>query len=97
VKDKLKTAVEKTFGSRRLRFCFRTNKLINLGTKDRLRRGLTSGEVYEFRCTCGANYVGQTTRRLEDRVREHTAGRKSAVGEHLVQCGADANVSNFSV
>ncbi|KAL3309625.1 hypothetical protein Ciccas_011827, partial [Cichlidogyrus casuarinus] len=92
VKDKLKNAIH-----RRMRFCFRTNKLFNLGTKDRLSKGLTSGVVYEFRCACGANYVGQTTRRLEDQEREHLAGRKSAVGEHLEGCEAEANTSNFSV
>ena len=32
---------------------------------------LTQPNVYSFTCSCGTSYIGRTTRRLSDRVREY--------------------------
>ena len=56
--------------------------------KDRLPTMMRSSVVYKIPCTCGKVYIGETTRRLETRVREHqNACRrgefdKSAIAEH---------------
>ncbi|KAL3309755.1 hypothetical protein Ciccas_011696, partial [Cichlidogyrus casuarinus] len=94
---KLSNLMERTFGKRHLRFNFRTTKLFSLGTKDRLRRGMVSGVVYQFTCPCGSNYVGQNVRRLEDRAGEHLGKAKTAVSEHLEVCAEVASESNFEV
>ena len=61
--------------------------------KDILPSSSSSFCVYSFSCSCGASYIGRTTRRLSDRVKEHhpawigTGLQKtitSAVVAHLV-------------
>ena len=56
--------------------------------KDRLREEKRSKVVYWIPCDCGKFYIGETTRRLKTRLREHKeAHRKadkktSAIAEH---------------
>ena len=56
--------------------------------KERLPTMMRSSVVYKIPCTCGKVYIGETTKRLETRVREHqNACRsrefdKSAIAEH---------------
>ena len=40
--------------------------------KDPLPTGKQSTVVYEVLCTCGKVYIGETKRRLETRLKEHT-------------------------
>ena len=64
--------------------------------------------LYKFRCRCGDEYIGQTTRRLCKRVREHLPswfGRRappekirSAVTQHLIDYDHHVNEQDaFSI
>ena len=57
--------------------------------------------MYSFTCSCGAGYIGRTTRRLSDRVREHhpralTTGLarigSSSILDHLIDSGHTVDV-----
>ncbi|KAJ8938837.1 hypothetical protein NQ318_019012 [Aromia moschata] len=56
--------------------------------KDPVPRLLTKG-VYELKCTCGKNYIGQTGRSIQCRIKEHQGHTrlgntdKSAIAEHV--------------
>ena len=46
-----------------------------------------SGVVYKFTCDCKASYVGETTRNLNVRIREHNQkSRSSEIYSHTSQC-----------
>ena len=52
---------------------------------------LQSNVVYKITCPgCNSSYVGQTTRQLQRRFREHT-GNKGPVKSHLDDCGITPN------
>ena len=56
--------------------------------KDKLLTRMSSCAVYSIPCSCGKVYIGETTRRLEQRISEHQDAcrkgeeKKSAVAEH---------------
>ena len=56
--------------------------------KDKLQTSMSSCVVYSIPCSCGKVYIGETTRRLEQRISEHQDAcrkgeeKKSAVAEH---------------
>ena len=56
--------------------------------KDRLPAEKQSKVVYQIPCSCGKTYIGETTRKLETRMKEHQDAcckgmlEKSAVAEH---------------
>ena len=59
--------------SLRITLCFSVNKIgASLSTKCKLPCDLKSFVVYQFDCAgCGASYIGETTRHLKVRIREH--------------------------
>ncbi|BHF73981.1 hypothetical protein SprV_0401706500 [Sparganum proliferum] len=71
VRRRLTTATMRAFPAANLRVCFTNSPLLSLGGKDRLPLEATSMCIYSFTCSCGAGYIGRTTRRLVKRVREH--------------------------
>ncbi|BHF83836.1 hypothetical protein SprV_0902698300 [Sparganum proliferum] len=71
VRRRLTTAITRAFPAVKLRVCFTNSPLLRLGGKDRLPLEATSMCIYSFTCSCGAGYIGRTTRRLVKRVREH--------------------------
>ena len=62
-----------------------TNKQILFNAKDKIDKLENSG-VYKLSCnTCDATYIGETGRRLKDRITEHVSTRinDSHFGRHL--------------
>ncbi len=58
--------------------------------KDKIPMEQQSGVVYQLKCdNCDKIYIGETSRSLGTRYKEHTAGRhtRTAVGEHLDNTG----------
>ena len=59
--------------------------------KDRMDIAMNSSIVYKIPCSCGRIYIGETIRRLEQRILEHKDAckkgdeRKSAIAEHCWQ------------
>ena len=58
--------------------CFTSRQMFNTNRKDVLPAEKISNIIYLFTCDCGHRYVGKTTQRLEERVKQH-------VPEDLVQ------------
>ena len=71
-----------------------TAKLQDLlgNTKDKLEENQKSG-IYEVTCECGKQYVGQTARTIDTRIKEHLSKftnrhyQDSAIAEHMHQSG----------
>jgi hypothetical protein len=92
-----------TYMAANLHLSFSSTPLIRLRLKDKLPNSTTSFCVYSFACSCRASYVGRTTRRLSDRIREHvpsslgTGTKKpssSAITSHLVETDHTVNRDN---
>lgn len=67
----LKNITEKTFRSAKLRCIFSTRTILAPTPKDSLPAFSTSSVIYEFKCECDSRYVGRTSQRLGDRVKQH--------------------------
>ena len=92
------------------KFLFVNNKSLQsvLNHKERFPKDLNSGLVYQYLCdACGATYIGKTNRCLRTRIGEHfgrsvrTGGllvnpAQSAIRDHIVICGSNRSVDNFS-
>ena len=51
--------------------CFGSRKILNTCNKDVLPAEHMSNIVYSFNCVCGHGYVGRTSQRLSERVKQH--------------------------
>ena len=64
-------ATTRTFPAANLRLHFSSSSLLCFQLKDMVFVFSTSFCVHSFTYSCGACYIGQTTRRLTDRIRKH--------------------------
>ena len=87
-----------------VKLVFSTFKLRNtFSVKDSVPQGLRSRVVYKFSCAgCNASYIGETTRHLCTRAREHLLSDKSAhVYRHLqssrAACHDSCNTECFTI
>ena len=104
---RLSKVVDSTSPVAKLKLTFSTYPLLKPQLKDRLPSSTTSMCIYQFNCSCGADYVGRTIRRLSTRIREHhpawlgkgvVKGIRSSIVEHLVDTGHQVEIDNaFSV
>ncbi len=79
-----------------------TNKLreILVKPKDKTPMEQQSGVVYQLTCdNCDKMYIGETSRSLGTRYKEHTAGRhpRTAVGEHLDDTGHKCSLKEAKI
>ena len=70
--------------------------------KDSVPQGLHSRVIYKFSCAgCNASYIGETTRHLRTRAREHLLSDKSShVYRHLqssMACHDSCNTEGFTI
>ena len=103
----LSTTVKATFNAAKLRCVFSTSPVIRCENKDKLPLLTSSMLIYKFKCTCGATYVGRTTRQLSKRISEHNPRwlrhggngiASSAIVAHLVDTGHPVDPeSTFSI
>ena len=98
---RLSSAISQAFFAAKLRVYFTTTPAVRLQHKDKVPSSEASFCVYKFSCSCGTGYIGRTTRRLTQRVREHhpawiksgvTKTINSAVVAHLVETNHRVNV-----
>ena len=85
---------------------FTSRALVQTQAKDRLPVMTTSNIVYTYTCsTCQSQYVGMTTRRLEDRVKEHVPrwinvqsdrAAKSSIAQHILDTGHAYQPESFT-
>ena len=65
--------------------------------KPPVEKHLRSGVVYKIDCaSCQAAYVGQTSRHLLTRIKEHRKP-SAAVGKHMKWCKASCTLENISI
>ena len=72
-------------------------KTILPSLKPQIPRMLQSNVVYEIKCTgCNSSYVGQTTRHLQKRFKEHT-GNVGPMKYHFEQCNVTPEDNMISI
>ena len=66
-----KTAVESCYGSVITRVVFASKRMLPVASKDVSPTTLKSSVIYEYLCHGDSRYVGQTSQRLQDRIKQH--------------------------
>ena len=98
--SKIKRAVSRAYAGLTTTVVYKTRRLSTNAPKDIIPPTQKSNVVYEFKCPCGARYVGRTQRPLAVRVKEHlpkwlyssgsrsrsTLPPTSSVTKHLMNC-----------
>ena len=96
IRRNLDKAFKRTFFAAQINCFFNSQPLFQQKLKDRLPRQANSMCIYQFTCSCGASYIGRTTRSLSTRIAEHIPSwlakgeRKiirSSILAHLVDTG----------
>ncbi|CAH8594171.1 unnamed protein product [Schistosoma mattheei] len=105
--QRLRRTIQKSFNAGELRLIFSTRSLVTPKLKDELSRMTTSFCIYQFDCSCGASYIGRSSRNLHFRAREHLPAWlnkglmkkvNSSILAHLVQTGHSASINqSFSI
>ena len=65
------SAVQRCYFSVESHVVFMTRQLLPASKKDVLPASQQSNIVYEFSCHCDSRYVGRTSQRLQDRIKQH--------------------------
>ena len=69
---RLRKAVQTAYPAADVKLGFRSRPIVTPRLKDKIPRSSTSFVIYLFSCfSCGASYVGRTTRKLSKRIQEH--------------------------
>ena len=77
------------------------NQLCHL--KDPIPRDQRKGAIYKITCGCSQQYIGETLRPFQTRIKEHKVAchkgeqNKSAVAEHRFKCDKDIEWDNVTV
>ena len=78
-------------------FTLRKLRAVLPALKAPIEMPLKSGVVYKISCPrCNSCYVGQTSRHLLNRIREHNR-KSSPVGNHFVQCNVSLTMEYVSI
>ena len=67
----VKTAVESCYGSVNTRLVFTSRRMLPVAHKDVLPAIQKSFVIYEYKCHYDSRYVGRTSQRLQDRIKQH--------------------------
>ena len=70
-KKQVKSAVKQCFFAMEPRVAYSTNELLSATNKDVLPALQKSNVIYQFSCHCDSRYVGRTSQRLQDRIKQH--------------------------
>ena len=71
LEKEVKTAVESCYGSVSTRLVFTSKRMLPVARKDVLPAIQKSFVIYEYKCHCDSRYVGRTSQRLQDRIKQH--------------------------
>ena len=86
----LQRSIKEVTPSYRINFAFQSPKISSFllhKLKPKLPVLEKSGVVYKFECACKQTYIGETTRNLEVRIREHNQpSRASEIFTHTNTC-----------
>ena len=67
----VKSAVKQCFFAVEPHVVYSTNELLSATNKDVLPAVQKSNVIYQFSCHCDSRYVGRTSQRLQDRIKQH--------------------------
>ena len=102
--DKIKRQIKRIYGGTApcldISIIFKPmDKLSKLSKlKSKLDLLSSSGVVYKVNCdNCSEFYIGMTTRRLRERMGEHSESESSAIHKHVISCGHKMNIENPEV
>lgn len=70
-RKQLSHAINACYDDVRLRLIYRTTTLLGGVNKDRTPILDKSNVIYKFECSCDSMYIGRTTQRLHNRIRQH--------------------------
>ena len=71
LEKEVKTVVESCYGSVSTRRVFTSKRMLPVACKDVLSAIQKSFVIYEYKCHCDSRYVGRTSQRLQDRIKQH--------------------------
>ena len=71
LEKEVKTAVESCYGSVSTPLVFTSKCMLPVAQKDVLPTIQKSFVIYEYMCHCDSRYVGQTSQRLQDCIKQH--------------------------
>ena len=69
--DALTTTPSRRYGSVSTRLVFTSKRMLPVAGKDVLPVIQKSFVIYEYKCHCDSRYVGRTSQRLQDRIKQH--------------------------
>ena len=69
----VKSAIQQCYFAVQPRVVFSTNQLLPAPQKDVLPASYKSNVIYQFSCHCDSRYVGRTSQRLQDRIKQHVS------------------------
>ena len=75
LQEEVKTAVESCHGSVSTRLVFMSKRILLVACKNVLPTTQKSFVIYEYKCHCDSLYVGRTSQRLQDRIKQHVPQR----------------------
>ena len=79
----IKTAVKRCYFAVEPCIVYTTRQLLPAVKKDALPAFHQSNIVYQFLCHCDSRYVGRTSQRLEQRIKQHVP--KTILQKHISQ------------
>ena len=90
VENSVKKAVSPAFPACEVKVVYSSKPAFQGSVKDNVPAHSQANVIYLFSCRCGARYVGKTTQRLENRIKQHLSSitsrtQTSAIGEHLAK------------
>ena len=71
LEHQVKSAVQNCFGAVSPRLIFSSQSMLPVAKKDVLPANQRSMVIYEYVCHCDSRYVGRTTQRLQERIKQH--------------------------
>ena len=71
LEKEVKTAVESCYGSVSIRLVLTSKRMLPVARKDVLPAIQKSFVICEYKCHCDSRYVGRTSQRIQDRIKQH--------------------------
>ena len=71
LEHQVKSAVQNCYGAVSPRLIFSSQCMLPAAKKDVLPANQRSMVIYEYVCHCDSRYVGRTTQRLQERIKQH--------------------------
>ena len=71
LEKEVKTPVKSCYGFVNTRLVFTSKRMLPVARKNVLPTTQKSSVIYEYKCHCDSRYVGRTSQRLQDRIKQH--------------------------